>query len=111
MISYSSFLQANAELSGGTSLPACGAGHAGEVTTASAICWRRANQHVRHLFLDVAIATDINYQRANKELKSGSFAPHCRRGQRGGNNYYAASNHRYSARPSQGTIPKATSEL
>jgi len=49
------------------------------------ICWCRANQHARHLLYDVAIATYINYQRANKELKSGSLAPHCRRGQRGGN--------------------------
>ncbi len=38
-----------AKLSGGTNLLDCGAGLAGEVTTASAYCWRRANQGASQL--------------------------------------------------------------
>jgi len=34
----------NAELSGGMNMLGCEADLAGEVPTASAICWRRANQ-------------------------------------------------------------------
>jgi len=41
----------DAELSGGTSVQGRLAAHAGVVLTASAICWRRANQRARHLFI------------------------------------------------------------
>jgi hypothetical protein len=40
-----------------------------------AICWRRANQRARQLFLYDAIATGINGHCAKKELKSGNLAP------------------------------------
>jgi hypothetical protein len=40
----------------------------------SAICWRRANQRARQLFLYDAIATGINGHCAKKELKSGSLS-------------------------------------
>jgi hypothetical protein len=37
------------------------------------------------LSYNIPIITGLSDQSANKELKSGSLAPHCRRAQRGGN--------------------------
>jgi len=65
-----------AKLSGGTNLLGCEADDVGEVTTASADCWRRANQRARPIFIShsLLIGTCATYWSANKELKSGSLA-------------------------------------
>jgi hypothetical protein len=55
------------------------------VLTASAICWRRANQRARQLLFPFLIISAFYDHSANKELKSGSLARRCRRAQRGGN--------------------------
>jgi len=56
------------------------------VTTASADCWRRANQRARPIIYQSRLnGTGGTYRGANKELKRGSLASRWRRAQRGAN--------------------------
>jgi hypothetical protein len=59
-----------AELSGGMSMREAQLPVQAKYRPSSAICWRRANQRARQLFLYDAIATGINGHCAKKELKS-----------------------------------------
>jgi len=66
------FLALTAELSGGTNMREAQLPVQAKCRPSSAICWRRANQRARQLFLYDAIATDINGHCVKTEPKSGS---------------------------------------
>jgi hypothetical protein len=66
-------LPPTAELSGGMSLREAQLPVQVKCRPSSAICWRRANQRARQLYLCHTIATGIDDQSAKKELKSGSL--------------------------------------
>jgi len=72
---FAIFNSRTAKLSGGTNLLGCGADLAGEVTTASTDCWRRANQRARPVIHHGRLSgTGDTYRDANKELENGSSA-------------------------------------